>query len=128
MISVGVDVSKEKSTVCIMKPCGEFISKPFELSHTEKDLSELSSMLLRLDGEVWVIMEATGVYHLPILMYLKEHGFFVSVVNPYEMKKYRSQGLRRVKTDKQDAITICKYGLDYWYRLKNYKATGAICE
>ena len=128
MISVGVDVSKEKSTVCIMKPCGEFISKPFELSHTEKDLSELSSMLLRLDGEVWVIMEATGVYHLPILMYLKEHGFFVSVVNPYEMKKYRSQGLRRVKTDKQDTITICKYGLDYWYRLKNYEATGAICE
>lgn len=128
MISVGVDVSKEKSTVCIMKPYGEIISKPFELSHTEKDLSELASMLLRLDGEVRVIMEATGVYHLPILMYLKDHGFFVSVVNPYKMKKYRSQGLRRVKTDKQDAITICKYGLDYWYRLKNYEANGAIYE
>ena len=44
------------------------------------------------------------------------------------MKKYRSQGLRRVKTDKQDAITICKYGLDYWYRLENYEANGAIYE
>lgn len=128
MISVGVDVSKEKSTVCIMKPYGEIISKPFELSHTEKDLSEFVSMLLRFDGEVQVIMEATGVYHLPILMYLKECGFFVSVVNPYEMKKYRNQGLRRVKTDKKDAITICKYGLDYWYRLKNYEANGAIYE
>ena len=50
---------------------------------------------------------------LKILMYLKEHGFFVSVVNPYERKKHSSQGLRRVKTDKQDAITICKYGLNY---------------
>ncbi|MEI3542263.1 MAG: IS110 family transposase [Acutalibacteraceae bacterium] len=127
MISVGVDVSKEESTVCVMKPYGEIISKPFELSHTEKDLSELANMLLRLDGEVRVIMEVTGVYHLPILMYLKEQGFFVSVVNPYEMKKYRSQGLRRVKTDKQDAITICK-GLDYWYQLKNYEANGAIYE
>ena len=52
MISVGVDVSKEESTVCVMKPYGEIISKPFELSHTEKDLSELANMLLRLDGEV----------------------------------------------------------------------------
>ncbi len=108
MISVRGDVSKEKSTVCIMKPYREVVSKPFELAHAEKDLSELANMLLRLDGEVRVIMEATGVYHLPILMYLKDHGFFVSVVNPYEMKKYSSQGLRRVKTDKQDAITICK--------------------
>jgi len=108
MISVGVDVSKEKSTVCIMKPDGESISNPFELSHTEKDLSELANMLLRLDGEVRVIMEATGVYHLPILMYLKEHGFFVSVVNPYEMKKYRSQALRFVKTDKQDQLQFAR--------------------
>lgn len=59
-------------------------------------------------------------------MYLKDNSFFVSVINPYEMKKYRSQGLRRVKTDKQDAITICKYGLDCWYLLKNYEAIGAI--
>ena len=90
MISVGVDVSKEKSTVCIMKPYGEVISKPFELAHAEKDLSELASLLLRFDGEVRVIMEATGVYHLPILMYLKEHGFFVSVVNPYEIDLLRN--------------------------------------
>ena len=108
MISVGVDVSKEKSTVCIMKPYGEIISKPFELSHTEKDLSELANMLLRLDGEVRVIMEETGVYHLPILMYLKEHGFFVSVINPYEKKKYRSQALRLVKTDKQGQLQFAK--------------------
>lgn len=42
-------------------------------------------------------MEATGVYHWPILMYLKEHGFFVSVVNPYEMKKYPHSGFETCK-------------------------------
>ncbi|SMC79576.1 hypothetical protein SAMN06296952_2786, partial [Oscillospiraceae bacterium] len=31
MISVGIDVSKEKSTVCILKPYGEVVCKPFEL-------------------------------------------------------------------------------------------------
>lgn len=47
MISVGIDVSKEKSTVCILKPYGEVVNRPFEVCHVEKQLSELTSMLLR---------------------------------------------------------------------------------
>ena len=71
MISVGIDVSKEKSTVCILKPYGEVVSRPFEVCHVEKELSELTSMLLRLNDDVRVVMEATGIYHLPVLCYLK---------------------------------------------------------
>lgn len=108
MISVGIDVSKEKSTVYILKPYGEIVSRPFEVCHVEKELSELAAMLLRLNDDVRVVMEATGLYHLPVLNYLKEKGLFVAVLNPFEMKEYRCQGLRRVKTDKQDAITISK--------------------
>lgn len=89
MISVGIDVSKEKSTVCILKPYGEIISKPFEIQHVEQELKELSVMLLRLEDEVRVVMEATGIYHLPVLSYLQEKGLFVAVINPYEMKEYR---------------------------------------
>ena len=33
-------------------------------------------------------MEATGVYHLPVLSYLKENNIFVAVINPLMMKKY----------------------------------------
>jgi hypothetical protein len=36
MASVGIGVSKEKSTVCILKPYGEIVSKPFEVNHIEK--------------------------------------------------------------------------------------------
>lgn len=32
MISVGIDVSKGKSTVCLLKPYGEVVSSPFEVS------------------------------------------------------------------------------------------------
>mgnify|MGYP000237415600 CR=1 FL=1 len=35
MISVGIDVAKGKSTVCILKPYGEIVSKPFDISHVE---------------------------------------------------------------------------------------------
>lgn len=126
MISVGIDISKEKSTVCILKPYGEIISMPFEIKHAEKALSELATMLLRFNEEVKVVMEATGIYHLPVLSYLQEKGIFVAVINPLEMKQYRNQGLRSAKTDKKDAITIANYGIDYWFRLRRYEATEEI--
>ncbi len=78
MISIGIDISKGKSMICILKPYGEVVRKPFEISHTEKDLLELTSVIKGLDDEVRVIMEATGNYHLPVLSYLKEQEIFVS--------------------------------------------------
>jgi len=126
MISVGIDVSKEKSTVCILKPYGEIVSSPFEVKHFESDLDSLAQMILRLDGEVKVIMEATGIYHLPILNHLQDKGIFVSVINPFMMKEYACRGIRRVKTDKQDAITISNYGIDNWFRLENHKGDDEI--
>ena len=62
MISVGIDVSKGKSTVCLLKPYGEIICKPFEVQHTEKDLEELANLLQKLDGEIKIIMEANGIF------------------------------------------------------------------
>lgn len=126
MISVGIDVSKEKSTVCILKPYGEIVSSPFEVKHLESDLDNLAQMILRLDGEVKVIMEATGIYHLPVLNHLQDKGIFVSVINPFMMKEYACRGIRRVKTDKQDAITISNYGIDNWFRLENHKGDDEI--
>ncbi|MHB8065516.1 MAG: hypothetical protein ACYDG2_23360 [Ruminiclostridium sp.] len=52
MISVGIDVSKEKSTVCILKPYGDIVNKPFEINHVEKELAGLATILLRFDDEV----------------------------------------------------------------------------
>ncbi|NSB15198.1 hypothetical protein BCD95_003457 [Clostridium beijerinckii] len=33
MISVGIDISKRKSTICILKAYDEIISMPYELTH-----------------------------------------------------------------------------------------------
>ncbi len=121
MISVGIDVSKEKSTICILKPYGELVSSPFEINHTEKELSEVSSMLKRFDDEVRIVMEATGGYHFPILQYLVEQNLYVCVVNPLLMKKYASTILRKGKTDKLDSIKIANYGIDNWYHLKKFE-------
>ena len=103
MISVGIDVSKEKSTVCILKPYGEIVCSPFEILHVEKELDALNDLLDKLDGEIRIVMEATGIYHLPVLTFLHEKGYFVSVINPFAMKKYaKDNSIRGAKTDKLD--------------------------
>ena len=124
MISVGIDVSKGKSTVCILKPYGEVVCKPFELQHNKKSLESLDELLQKLDGEVKIVMEATGIYNLPVLNFLDGKGYFVSVINPCVMKKYaRNNNFRNVKTDKMDSITIANYGLEKWFKLKRYEAS-----
>ena len=120
MVSVGIDVSKGKSTVCLMRPFGEIVAGPMEISHVDSELKTLVKLMKSLNDEVKVVMEATGIYHLPVLTYLKENGIFTAVINPYQMKQYRVQGLRRVKTDKADSMTIAKYGLDNWDELKDF--------
>jgi len=126
MISVGIDISKEKSTVCILKPYGEIISSPYEITHTENQVSELAARIKTFDDEVRVVLEATGNYHLPVLSFLKTQGIFVSVINPLVMKKYASTTLRKGKTDKLDAIKIANYGLDNWFHLVNYEAAEEV--
>ena len=38
MTSVGIDVSKGKSTVCILRPYGEVVASPYEIQHTEPEI------------------------------------------------------------------------------------------
>ena len=123
MISIGVDVSQGKSTICILKPYGEILKSPYEVAHTESSLKILAYELYRLSNhdEVHIIMEATGIYHFPILNYLQKQGFFVTVVNPLSMKKYINISLRQGKTDKIDSIKIANYGIDNWYHLIDYQ-------
>ena len=120
MTSVGIDVSKGKSTVCILKPYGEVIVSPYEVQHTEPDLRVLISRIKSIEGEVRIVMEATGAYHLPLLSSFKDAGFFVSVINPLAMKRYASTAIRKGKTNKMDAVRIANYGIDNWFKLVDY--------
>ena len=127
MISVGVDVSKGKSTVCILKPYGEVVCRPFEVLHMKKELDALDALLNKLDGEIRIVMEATGIYHLPVLTFFHEKGYFVSVVNPYAMKKYaKDNSIRGAKTDKLDSVIIANYGVDKWFKLQRYEGDEEI--
>ena len=81
MNCVGIDVSKGKSMIAVMRPFGEVVVSPFEVRHTASELSELARLLKNLDGETRVVMESTGNYHAPVAWLLHGAGFYVSVVN-----------------------------------------------
>ena len=120
MNSVGIDVSKGKSMIAVMRPFGEVVCSPFEVPHTSSELSALARRLKSLDGETRVVMEATGNYHLPIAMVLHEAGIYVSVVNAMLVHDYGNNSLRRAKTDKKDSVKLANYGLDHWLSLPRY--------
>lgn len=120
MNAVGIDVSKGKSMVAIMRPLGEVVAAPFEVGHTATELNELAKFILKNSGETRVVMEYTGVYFEPIARALYDAGLCVCVVHAQLIHNYGNNTIRKVKTDKADAIKIANYALDNWDKLKPY--------
>ena len=120
MNAVGIDVSKGKSMIAIMRPFGELVEKPFEISHVASELGKLADLLKRLNGETRIVMEYTGRYYQPIARYLHEAGLYVCVVHAKLVHDFGNNSIRRVKTDKADALKIANYAIANWISLKRY--------
>ena len=122
MISIGIDVAKEKFTACALEQGSKIVRKPFDVHLKKTKVEEFLKKLDTLNEEVKIVMEATGKYHLPILYELKDKGYFVTVINPLKMKQFcRVLNFRKAKNDNIDAIQIAEYGLMYWKELQEYK-------
>jgi transposase len=126
MNAVGIDVSKGKSMVAILRPFGEIVSSPFEIHHTSGDIRLLIKQIKSIAGETRIVMEHTGHYYEPLAHELSNANLFVSTVNPKLIKDFGNNTLRKVKTDKADALKIARYTLDNWTDLKEYSLMDEI--
>ena len=126
MNAIGIDVSKGKSTVAILRPFGEIVAKPFDVMHTHAGLGELIDFISSLEGESRVVLEATGKYSEPVIKKLCEAGIFVSVVNAKLIHDYAVDTIRRVKTDKVDSLKIAGFCLDKWAIIKRHEPVEQI--
>lgn len=122
----GIDVSKGKSMVSVLRSFGEVVAKPFSVCHTGSELKKLADYLKSLDGETRVVMEHTGRYYEPVARFLHEEGLFVSAVNPKLIKDYGNNTLRKVKTDTADSRKIARYGIDNWTELRQHTPMDTI--
>ncbi len=120
MNAVGIDISKGKSMVAVMQPPGIVVAEPFEVSHNAEELKELVERVKLLGGETKVVMEYTGAYYEPIANALHNAGIFVCVVNPLLIDDYGTNRVRKVKTDKKDALKIANFALNKWLELREY--------
>jgi transposase len=120
MNAVGIDVSKGKSMIAILRPFGEVVSSPFEIHHTTAGIGSLIEHIKSVDGESRIVMEHTGRYYEPLARELSQANLFVSAINPKLIKDYGDDSLRKVKSDKADAVKIARYTLDRWAGLKQY--------
>ena len=119
---VGIDVSKGKSTVAILSIAGEVIEEPFEIKHDIEGLNFLEEKLKDiLKKDLKIVMEETGTYHLPVLGYLLDKGYFVVAENALKIKKYLDRWLRKAKTDKKDSYKLAEYTCDNWYKLNKVR-------
>ena len=120
MNAVGIDISRGKSMVAVLRPFGEVVMLPFEVGHSNAELNALAEQLKSIEGETRVVMEHTGRYYEPVANALHNSGLFVSAVNPLLIKEYGGNSLRKVKTDRADAQKIARYTLDNWADLRDY--------
>jgi len=126
MNAVGIDISKGKSTIAAISKTKDVIIAPQEFLHTDEGLHKIITTILALGKNTKVVMEATGHYHEPVAQALHKMRVCVSIVNPLLVFAYGDNSVRRVKTDKKDALKIARYCLDNWEELREYIPQEAI--
>ena len=110
VVSVGIDVSKDKHDCFIVSSDGDVLADVFTISNT---LDGFHYLLQRIrhctapQDKIKVGLEATGHYSYNLLGFLLDNGLTTYVLNPLHTNLYRkSLSLRKTKTDQVDARTI----------------------
>jgi transposase len=108
--NLGVDVSKAKLDLALLTAEGKFRCKVFS-----NDLAGFKAMLGWIEAHtpggksaLHVCMEATGVYHEALALFLHDHEVAVSVVNPLQAKHFAEVNRVRNKTDDGDAKCLAR--------------------
>ena len=110
MISVGIDVSKDKHDCFIVNSEGEVLADVFTIHNTMDGFNFLLQRIRECtmpQDKIKVGLEATGHYSYNLLGFLLDNGLPTYVLNPLRTNLYRkSLSLRKTKTDRVDARTI----------------------
>ena len=110
---VSIDVSKGKSDYQAFKNLNVKYTGSRSIKHTKEGFDEIVSLVRemekKLETEVCVVYEATGVYHRVLKKVLEDNNIKQFIINPLLSAKTRkNDSLRSPKTDKLDPKSIAK--------------------
>lgn len=116
-LSVGFDVGADFTWMSIMLPNGILIGKPFKIIHSDPQSRELAISKIKEAQEMYSLesrcfLESTGIYHIPLLCFLRDKGFDCAVINPIITKNSTNMNVRKLHNDKFDSKKAAKVGLD----------------
>ena len=110
VVSVGIDVAKDKHDCFIQSSEGEVLADVFTISNNMDGFHTLLEKIQACTApqdKIKVGLEATGHYSYNLLRFLWDNGLTTYVLNPLRTNLYRkSFSLRKTKTDRVDARTI----------------------
>ena len=110
---VSIDVSKGKSDYQAFKDLNVKYTGSRSIKHTKEGFDEIVNLVRemekKLETEVCVVYEATGVYHRVLKKVLEDNNIKQFIINPLLSAKTRkNDSLRCPKTDKLDPKSIAK--------------------
>ena len=116
-LSVGLDVGTDFTWMSIALPNGSFIGKPFKVIHNDPYSRELAVAKIKEAQEMYSLksrcfLESTGIYHVPLLCFLRDKGLDCSVINPIITKNSTNINIRKLHNDKFDSKKAALVGLN----------------
>jgi len=107
---IGIDVSSDKSTAIAYSDYDNVFCDIFEFNHTVIGFESLAKVLVELQEltktKPEVILEATGLYSVPVTKFIQDRGYRVITINPLISKQVRMNKLRKTKTDRIDCVNL----------------------
>ena len=105
-LSVGLDVGADFTWMSIMLPNGILTGKPFKIIHSDPQSREHAVAKIKEAQEMYSLesrcfLESTGIYHIPLLCFLRDKGFDCSVINPIITKNSTNMNVRKLHIQKK---------------------------
>lgn len=101
---IGIDVSKNSHTACVLSPDDQ--RKYFTFENTEKDFNKFWKQLPKNEKTFGV--ESTGFYHQKIVKFFLKKKSKVKIINPIMTKQFTRATVRKSKTDLKDSLIIAR--------------------
>lgn len=131
-VYVGIDMAKDGFNYCIMDDDLNTLYKGNNCKNEREAFDSLGKILKQINQttrQLFIGMESTGIYHLPLYQYLRSSGYHVRILNGLEARGMKNFRVRKTSNDEIDAESISRYlmitnakdSYDYPEELKNLK-------
>ncbi len=107
---VGFDVSKASTNWALVNGIGKVLAEG-KCNNTERAVATVLVPIRGKYSRLRCAVEATGIYHLPVLRACEVQGIPCRQLNPIQTKQFTRTTVRAAKTDRKDAVYVALLGL-----------------